>query len=87
MPKNKLLELIHKDRVAAAIVCAFMVVSFREKGEEIEPERFTAAELREAVERMERNKDKRFEGAFSPHKIHAVLSYLREQLEAATDNA
>lgn len=83
MPKNKLLELIHKDRVAAAIVCAYMVVSFRRKGEEIEPERFTAAELREAINRVERSMEELPEDECTDSIACVTLAQLREQLEAS----
>ena len=87
MRENTILDAMRRDRVLSAVMWAFMVVTFREKGEEIEPERFTAAELREAIGRVERNREKFLADECTATLSRATLAQLREQLEAATDNA
>lgn len=83
MYENELLEIMRKDRALAAVMWAFFVAVCREKGHAVVAPQFTTTELREAVDRVKRNKDKFLEHDPNPHQISAALSYLREQLEAS----
>ena len=87
MRENKILDAMRQDPVLSAVMWAFMVVTLREKGERVEAPQFTAAELREAVDRVEYNMERLLEDESTASVARVTLAQLREQLEAATDNA
>lgn len=87
MRENKILDAMRRDPVLSAVMWAFMVVTLREKGERVEAPQFTAAELREAVDRVEYNMERLLEDESTASVARVTLAQLREQLEAATDNA
>lgn len=87
MRENKILDAMRRDPVLSAVMWAFMAVTLREKGERVEAPQFTAAEFREAIDRVERNREKFLADECTATLSRATLAQLREQLEAATDNA
>ena len=87
MRENKILDAMRRDPVLSAVMWAFMVVTLREKGERVEAPQFTAAELREAVDRVEYNMERLLEDESTASVACVTLAQLREQLEAVTDNA